>query len=119
MQGAPGVYSARYAGAGATDQKNNEKLLKSLENVPKEERTARFHCVLVYMRHADDPTPIICHGTWEGEILTTAMGEQGFGYDPLFWIAEKEMSSAQLPREIKNSLSHRGEALKQLVKHFN
>ena len=119
LNGEPGVYSARYAGENASDKDKNAKLLEALVNTPKNERTARFHCVLVYMRHANDPTPIICHGTWEGEILTEAMGEQGFGYDPLFWVAEQNKSSAQLPREVKNALSHRGKALAQLVKRLS
>ncbi len=115
LHGAPGVYSARFAGEHATDQDNNEKLISELVGVPAQERTARFHCVLVYMQHENDPTPIICHGIWQGTILTAPQGEQGFGYDPLFWVEEHKMSSAQLPREIKNQLSHRGQALKQLV----
>ena len=78
-----------------------------------ENRTARFHCVLVYMRHADDPTPVICHGVWEGSILTAPQGEQGFGYDPLFWVEAHQKSSAQLPRDIKNQLSHRGKAIRK------
>lgn len=118
LSGAPGIYSARFSGEHATDASNNEKLLAELINVPKEKRTARFHCVLAYLRHADDPTPIICHGVWEGEILTVAQGEQGFGYDPLFWLADLQQTSAQLSRDIKNKISHRGKALAQLIKHF-
>lgn len=118
LKGAPGVYSARYSGENATDQSNNEKLLVALANIPAAQRTARFHCVLVYMRHENDPTPIICHGKWEGKILTAPHGEQGFGYDPLFWLEHENMTSAQLPRELKNKLSHRGQALAKLVKHF-
>jgi XTP/dITP diphosphohydrolase len=118
LNGAPGVYSARYSGENATDQSNNEKLLNALEGIPTEQRTARFHCVLVYMRHANDPTPIICHGVWQGSILTSAQGDQGFGYDPLFWQEAHQMSSAQLPRDLKNQLSHRGQALTKLVQHF-
>lgn len=115
LNGAPGVYSARYAGEGATDQDNNKKLISALENIPEENRTARFHCVLVYMKHENDPTPIICHGKWEGSIITSPQGEQGFGYDPLFWQEQFQMTSAQLPRDIKNKLSHRGQALKLLT----
>lgn len=118
LNGAPGVISARYSGDGATDASNNEKLLAELTGVPTEKRSARFHCVLVYMRHADDPTPIICHGVWEGSILEVARGQQGFGYDPLFWVESHQCSSAELDRADKNTLSHRGNALKQLVKHF-
>lgn len=118
LGGAPGIYSARFSGENATDASNNEKLLAELANVPKQERTARFHCVLAYLRHADDPTPIICHGVWEGEILTAPQGEQGFGYDPLFWLTDLQQTSAQLSRELKNKISHRGKALTQLIKHF-
>ena len=118
LNGAPGVISARYAGEDATDTTNNAKLLAEVEGVEAEKRTGRFHCVLVYMRHADDPTPIICHGVWEGSMLTAPQGEQGFGYDPLFWVESHQCSSAQLPRDEKNKLSHRGKALKQLVSHF-
>jgi XTP/dITP diphosphohydrolase len=119
LNGAPGVYSARYAGEGATDQDNNDKLISALNNIPEDYRTARFHCVLVYMKHENDPTPIICHGKWEGSIITSPQGEQGFGYDPLFWQAQLQMTSAQLPREIKNNLSHRGQALKLLTAELN
>lgn len=113
--GAPGVYSARYAGEDATDNDNTEKLLSALKNVKDEQRSARFHCVLVYMQSAEDPTPIICHGVWEGSICREKHGEQGFGYDPVFWQADHQLTSAQLPRDLKNKLSHRGQALTQLV----
>lgn len=115
LNGEPGVYSARYAGEGATDQDNNKKLISALENIHEENRTARFHCVLVFMKHENDPTPIICHGKWEGSIITSPQGEQGFGYDPLFWQDSLKMTAAQLPRDIKNKLSHRGQALKLLT----
>lgn len=118
LLGEPGVYSARYAGENATDEKNNAKLLAQLKDIKTAQRTARFHCVLVYMKHENDPTPIICHGVWEGSILTEAKGNQGFGYDPLFWQEDLQQSSAELPRDIKNKLSHRGKALAELVKHF-
>jgi len=118
LLGQPGVYSARYAGAGATDTDNNAKLLYAMANVPADQRSARFHCVLVYMKHHNDPTPIICHGKWEGSIIDKAQGEQGFGYDPLFWQESLGMTSAQLPRDIKNKLSHRGQALEQLIKQL-
>lgn len=119
LKGAPGIYSSRYAGTDCNDNDNNEKLLAALDGVESSLRTARFQCVLVYMRHADDPTPIICQGTWEGEIDTTRHGEQGFGYDPIFWLEQQQMSSAQLPRDLKNQLSHRGKALAKLVTHFS
>lgn len=120
LQGAPGIYSARFAGVGASDADNLKKLLKELEGVPTAERSARFQCLLVYMRHANDPTPIICQGTWEGVILEAPQGENGFGYDPVFFVPEQNCSSAQLDANVKNSISHRGKALqllsKQLVK---
>ncbi|MEH0741859.1 XTP/dITP diphosphatase [Vibrio cholerae] len=114
LQGAPGIYSARYAGEGASDQQNLEKLLAAMKNVPETQRTARFHCVLVLMRHHQDPTPIVCHGVWEGRILTEPQGEHGFGYDPIFFVPEDQCASAQLEPARKKQLSHRGKALKQL-----
>ena len=115
LKGAPGVISARYAGVGASDQDNLLKLLKDLEHIPAEQRTARFVCVIVFMRHANDPLPIIAQGTWEGRILTESIGDNGFGYDPVFWVPTHQKASAELPPEIKNSLSHRGQALQQLT----
>ncbi len=115
LNGAPGVHSALYAGAGASDQENLEKLLKACEAVPEGERAARFVCVMVYMRHAGDATPLIAQGTWHGELLRAAVGENGFGYDPVFFVPEHGCSSAQLPPEVKNRLSHRGQALRALV----
>jgi len=114
LSGAPGIYSARFSGAGATDAKNNSYLLEKLEGIPAEQRSARFRCILVFMRHANDPTPLICQGSWEGQILEQASGDNGFGYDPLFWIPALEKTSAQLPPEEKNKLSHRGQAVAQL-----
>lgn len=114
LAGAPGVYSARYAGESASDEDNINKLLAQMQGIPSEQRTARFHCVLVLMRHENDPTPIICHGTWQGQILLERQGENGFGYDPVFWLPDLECTSAQLPAEEKKRLSHRGQALKQL-----
>jgi len=118
LNGAPGVYSARYAGENASDNDNTDKLLHALENIPNEQRSARFHCVLVYMKHEHDPTPIICHGVWEGSIIREKLGEQGFGYDPVFWQEAHQKTSAQLARDLKNSLSHRGQALAKLLQHF-
>jgi XTP/dITP diphosphohydrolase len=115
LNGAPGIYSARYSGEGATDEKNLLKLLEALKDVPEEKRTARFQCVLVYMRHAEDPTPLICQGTWEGIITTEPQGDNGFGYDPVFYVPTHKCSSAQLSAEEKNKLSHRGQALKMLL----
>ena len=115
LQGAPGIYSARYSGEHGDDKKNNQKLLQALAGVPKEKRGAQFHCALVYLRHAEDPTPIICQGIWEGYILTEEHGEGGFGYDPLFFVPELGCTSAELPREQKSLISHRGQALKQML----
>lgn len=120
LNGAPGIYSARYSdmegkGASATDQGNLKKLLVDLKDVPEEKRTARFQCLLVYMAHATDPTPLICQGTWEGRILFEPVGENGFGYDPVFYVPEENCSSAQLAAEVKNRLSHRGQALRKLL----
>ena len=115
LRGAPGIYSARYAGAGASDRANLDKLLADLHNVPEAERTARFQCLMVYLRHADDPTPMIFQGTWEGRILLAPRGENGFGYDPVFFVPTENCSSAELAPDVKNRLSHRGQALRQLV----
>jgi len=120
LKGAPGIYSARYSaqentGEGATDEKNLLKLLDALKDVPEEKRRARFQCVLVYMRHAVDPTPLICQGTWEGFISAEPHGENGFGYDPVFYVPTHNCSSAELGAEEKNKLSHRGQALKKLL----
>lgn len=115
LNGAPGVISARYAGVGASDRDNMDKLLRELKGVPDAQRTARFICVMVFMEHADDPCPVIAQGVWEGRILDHAVGENGFGYDPVFWVPEQGCASAELPADVKNSLSHRGKALKTLT----
>lgn len=115
LNGAPGIRSARYAGVDATDEINLHRLLTVLENVPATERGGRFQCVMVYMRHAEDPTPIICQGTWEGQILTAPIGENGFGYDPIFFVPTHNCSSAQLEPAVKNQLSHRGQALRAVI----
>lgn len=114
LNGAPGIISARYAGARASDKANLNKVLREMQNVPPELRTARFVCVMVYMRHASDPTPLIAHGVWEGRILSQAIGQNGFGYDPIFWVEEYQCSSAELTPEQKNSISHRWRALQSL-----
>ena len=114
LGGAPGIYSARFAGAGASDSDNITKLLEALKDTPDAERTARFICVLVYMQHANDPTPIICQGEWEGRILKAPAGQGGFGYDPVFFVPERDCSAAELSAEDKRMLSHRGKALAQL-----
>lgn len=115
LNGQPGIYSARYAGEHSNNEANNQKLLKELEGVDKDHRTARFQCLIVYMQHEFDPTPIICQGTWEGFITTELSGVQGFGYDPLFYVPDHQCTSAELPPELKNRISHRGQALQQLV----
>jgi XTP/dITP diphosphohydrolase len=116
LNGAPGIYSARYAGPQCSDADNNAKLLAALQGVSDAQRAARFQCVLVYMRHAEDPTPLICQGSWEGRILTAPLGDNGFGYDPLFWVESEQASSAQLSPQRKNQLSHRGQALRALLR---
>ncbi len=108
LRGAPGIHSARYSGTG--DKANNRKLLEALAGVPELDRTARFQCVLVYMRHELDPTPVVCQAAWEGRILYAEQGSNGFGYDPLFLVPEHNCSSAELPTEVKNSISHRAQA---------
>ncbi len=115
LNGAPGIYSARFAGKGASDEQNLRKLLTDLAAVAEEERTARFQCLMVYLRHEFDPTPVICQGTWEGRILFEPRGSNGFGYDPIFFVPTHNCSSAELPPEVKNKLSHRGQALRALV----
>ena len=115
LRGQPGIYSARFSGLDATDQNNNDKLLNALSTVADEERSARFQCLLVFMQHEKDPTPIICQGTWEGTILHAPRGDNGFGYDPLFYVAEKNCSSAEMPADIKNAISHRGKAMRSLL----
>jgi XTP/dITP diphosphohydrolase len=116
LRGAPGIYSARYAGPGTDDTKNLQKVLRELEGLADEERSARFQCLLVYMEHDLDPTPIICQGTWEGRITTEPTGDNGFGYDPVFFVPEQGCTSAQLSAEEKNRLSHRGQALQCLLR---
>ncbi|HEU5338872.1 MAG TPA: RdgB/HAM1 family non-canonical purine NTP pyrophosphatase [Sulfuricaulis sp.] len=118
LNGAPGIYSARYAGKNANDAQNLEKLLANLKGIPDPERTARFQCLMVYLRHEFDPTPVICQGTWEGKILLEPRGKNGFGYDPVFFVPTHKCSSAELPAEEKNKLSHRGQALRKLVKEL-
>lgn len=115
LGGQPGIYSARFAGADASDADNNQKLLNSLQGLTQDERRARFRCALVYMRHAQDPAPIICEGAWEGRILHSPDGDGGFGYDPLFWVDERQCSAASLSKADKNAISHRGQAMQQLL----
>jgi XTP/dITP diphosphohydrolase len=125
LNGQPGIYSARYSekemGNKLSDQTNIDLALKNLAALSKSndgldvDRTARFHCVLVYMAHAEDPTPVVCHGQWQGSITLNQSGVGGFGYDPVFWVPEFECTAAELTKEQKHSCSHRGQALKQLI----
>jgi len=114
LGGAPGLYSARYAGEHGDDAANNAKLLEALQDVPDAQRTARFYCCIVYLRHAEDQLPIIAEASWEGRILHSLSGANGFGYDPLFYVPTHGCSSAELPAEEKNRISHRGQALRKL-----
>ncbi|ABE48313.1 Ham1-like protein [Methylobacillus flagellatus KT] len=116
LQGAPGVHSARYAGEPKSDERNNQKLLQSLDGV--HDRHAYYYCVMVLVRHADDPQPLIAEGAWHGEILTAPRGSGGFGYDPLFLDAKTGQTAAELSAEIKNRISHRGHALAKLVQQL-
>lgn len=118
LSGEPGIYSARFSGESATDESNNLKLLQLLKDVPEEQRTARFQCLLVFMRHHKDPTPKIFQGTWEGYIIYEPAGEHGFGYDPLFFIPTHQCTSGQLAPKEKNHISHRGQAIKKLLDAF-
>jgi XTP/dITP diphosphohydrolase len=115
LGGAPGIYSSRYAGPNADEFAYTQKLLNEMQNVPEDKRTARFVCVLVMMRHATDPLPIIAQGTWEGRILTERRGDGGFGYDPVFFSPEENCAAAELSPARKHALSHRGKALGQLI----
>jgi len=115
LDGAPGIYSARYAGADASDTDNNAKLLEALKGLPEAERGACYHCVLVFVRHAQDPVPLIARGYWRGSILTQPQGDGGFGYDPLFFVPDQGCSAAQLAPDQKARLSHRAQASEQLM----
>jgi XTP/dITP diphosphohydrolase len=113
LNGAPGVYSARYAGEPKSDQRNNEKLIDALGN--ESNRKAHYYCVIVLVRHPDDPQPLIAEGSWHGEIIDTPRGENGFGYDPYFFLPEFGKTGAELDPDHKNAISHRGKALELLV----
>jgi XTP/dITP diphosphohydrolase len=113
LGGSPGVLSARYAGEPKSDARNNQKLIHDLST--HEDKSAYYYCVLVYLRHAQDPQPVIAEGRWDGEIIATPRGENGFGYDPYFWIAALNKTAAELSAEEKNQLSHRGQALRALI----
>lgn len=116
LGGDPGIYSARYSGVNADDATNNQKLLSELNNIPFEQRQAYYYCALVYLRHKNDPTPIICESRWSGVILTEPQGCNGFGYDPLFYLPEHHCTAADLSAADKNKISHRGQALQSLLK---
>lgn len=118
LNGAPGIYSARYAGEETNSHDNIQKLLAELKNVPAEKREAYFYCALVLMQHEDDPTPIICTGKWKGKILSAPQGTEGFGYDPIFYVPSENKTAAELPLAIKNRISHRGIALQSLIKQI-
>lgn len=121
LNGAPGLYSARYAamhGRGSGDVDNYEYLLEQLRDVPDEQRSARFRSVVVYLRHADDPSPVIAEGTWEGHILRAPEGKGGFGYDPVFCNHDTMTAASLLDKDVKNALSHRGKAVAMLVEHL-
>lgn len=114
LHGEPGIYSARYAGEPQDAQKNIDRVLHEMRDAPQELRSAYFYCCLVILRYASDPLPIIAEGIWHGEIIQTPNGTEGFGYDPIFWVPEKQCTAAQLPPEVKNKISHRGLAVQQL-----
>jgi len=116
LQGAPGIFSARFSGEDASDRDNNQKLLDLLGDAPLHQRTARYQCVIVFMRHANDPTPIICQGSWEGYIAFTEKGDGGFGYDPLFYVQDLNCHAAEIDKQQKNLISHRGIAMRELLK---
>ncbi len=118
LDGRPGIYSARYAGEDATDSSNNQKLLEELGDSPLEKRSARYQCIIVYMRHANDPTPIICQGSWEGHIAFEPRGSEGFGYDPLFYLQDLDCHAAEMEKTHKNRISHRGKATAQLLEQL-
>ena len=115
LDGRPGIYSARYAGIGASDADNLKALIEDVKKLPENRRQCRFVCLMVYLRHAQDPIPLIAEGLWEGTAVTTPSGSNGFGYDPMFYVPTHHCTSAELAPEIKNKLSHRGLALRKLV----
>jgi len=119
LKGRPGIYSARYAGIEASDEDNLNKLIEDIKPLSEADRMARFVCVMVYMEHAEDPTPIIAQGFWNGVVIKEPRGENGFGYDPMFYVPTHDCVSAKLSPEIKNKLSHRGQALRSLVEQLS
>ena len=119
LNGAPGIYSSRFAGDDSTDQENISKLLSLLKGVPLSERKARYQCIIVKIEYPNDPTPIIAQGSWEGLIALKSQGSQGFGYDPIFYIPELGCTSAELENDLKNKISHRSQAMAELVKKLS
>ena len=119
LAGAPGIHSARYAGAQAGDIDNLNKLLEAMQHVPDAQRSARYRCALVYVRNAQDSEPLICEASWEGSITRVPAGTGGFGYDPIFWLPEQGCTAAEISAELKNRLSHRGQALKKLLESLS
>lgn len=115
LKGAPGIYSARFSGAGATDQSNLDKLMLEMRDAPADKRSARYQTVIAVMAHGSDPTPILCQGTWEGEIAFEEKGSEGFGYDPVFKPADASCHAAELEKSVKNTISHRGKAINELL----
>jgi XTP/dITP diphosphohydrolase len=118
LDGAPGIYSARYAGINATSEERNQKILNEMRDVKEADRTASYHCVLALVEHENDPVPLICHGVWEGSILFEPRGNNGFGYDPIFYVPTHNCSAAQLSTAEKNRVSHRGQVMEQLIEVF-
>ncbi|HEU5280885.1 MAG TPA: RdgB/HAM1 family non-canonical purine NTP pyrophosphatase [Gammaproteobacteria bacterium] len=119
LNGAPGIYSARYAGKGASSHACIQKLLTAMENVPDEKRQAAFHCVLAFLNHAEDPAPLISDGLWQGSILRAPRGSAGFGYDPVFFVPSEHKTAAELTETRKGELSHRGMAVNTLLAHLS
>jgi len=118
LNGAPGIYSARYAGMRASDEDNLNKLIESIRDVAEPDRSARYHCVIVFLRHAEDPMPLVASGTWEGRLLEEPRGHGGFGYDPIFYLDSLQCTAAELDPAEKNRLSHRGQALRGLLEQM-
>ena len=118
LGGAPGIYSARFAGAGADASSNNRKLLTALREVPESDRSAHFYCAVALVRHEKDPAPLLATGKWDGRILDKPVGAGGFGYDPVFWVPGQQCSSAELPAAVKNRISHRGLALAAMMEQM-
>lgn len=119
LKGRPGIYSARYAGVGASDEDNLNKLIEDIAPLAEQDRAARFVCVMVFLKHAEDPTPIIAQGIWDGVAMIEPCGENGFGYDPIFYVPTHDCMSAELAPDVKNQISHRGQALRLLIEQLN